>query len=770
MKAVILADSDGAKLRPVTCTRPLAMIKLLGKPILGYTLELFLNNGFDEIVVITRYRSEDIEEYISDCDIQTVDIRCVESASQGQISCIKNVTRNWNEPFMVMNADCLCDIEMNKIMLYHKAINADLTVVCSTVEDTSAYGIINLKKNGSVESLYDRPEWNHTSSNLANTGIFVVSPGLMKNANDKQVSFMGQFLENTVEDNSRVYGYQTDCYWLCINDINDIRKASADLMSHRVNADTPESRNGIFSVSGIPEGDYNIVPPVFFGKNVRIGVNSTVGPFTVLEDNVHIGDSSRIKRSVVMKNSQICGNCDVIGSVVGEKCVFKRNTICLEGSCISDGCVIDSGSTVSNNISVWPEKKVSYRSVLRNNLRDGRNEFDLIESDTVRGNTFTEISCERCCRLGESLGSSSSGGKVAIGYNSTKESKALAMAVLSGLISSGSKISDFGECFESQMQFYVSFCSLDSGIFISADKNTAYIKFFGKYGLPLSCKSEREIESVYKKQDFIRSHSGDTEDVRDMSNISDIYYGQLLSLCGERIYNSSATVKSLNPVITDTVNRCFYLLGVRNSGAPEFNVDFSGRTVTAVDENSAFVSYEKLVILCCIDALEQGKNICLPFEAPAMIEKIASEYNKSVYRTGTAHHKEFSEETGVLARACMWAYDGLCLAFSVMGIMLRKNMSLSQLLKSVPSYNVCSKLISCNFPHSRLADVLDINLDRNSKGVRKTLKNGYLTLVRQDAGKHIRIIAEAETIEAATEICAEVQRKINIDTIDNMTQ
>ena len=471
-----------------------------------------------------------------------------------------------------------------------------------------------------------------------------------------------------------------------------------------------------------------------------------------------------------MTDAQIGGNCDIIGSVIGEKCILKRNSVCLEGSCVADRCIIESGSTVANNVSVWPEKRIGGNTVLTDNLRYGSNREHLIKDGKIKGNTFTEITCEKCCRIGEALGSSSLAGKIAVGYAPSREAGTLAMSVLSGLISSGNKIFDFGECFESQMQFFVSFCMLDSGIYISADNNTAYIRFFGGYGLPVSCRQEKELENIYRMSDFRRSSSEIKEEIRDMSFVGDVYYGHLLSMCGDKICDSTVSVKSFNDRIMSAVDKCFYLLGAENTGTPSFSIDYSGSAITATDENNVLVSHEKLLILCSIDCFERGEDICIPFESPAVIDKLAEKYGCSVIRTGLSHMYDYTEKTGLLARRCLWAYDALSLLFTVMGIMKKKGETLAELSGSLPAYGVCSSILSCDFPHSRLSDVLDIKLDKSGAGVRKELPEGVVTFVKQDAGRYIRVIAEADSMEAAAEICADVQRKINRDAIDNMTQ
>ena len=771
MKAVVMAGGEGTRLRPVTCTRPKPMIKIMGKPVIGYIIDLLIKNGFDEIAVTSRYRSEDIEEYTENLSVDA-DIYCIEEESiLGTAGSVKNAAKNWNEPFVVISGDCICDIELSKVMLYHKSIMADVTIVCSSVEEPGEYGTVNLTRNGSVDSFCEKPDWSHCSSDLANTGVYVINPVVLDFIPDNlSYDFANDLFPVLMNEGKRLYGYQTENYWCDIGSLSSIRKCIRDLMANKVNIDLPDGKNGVFVPHGYPSGNFDIIPPVYFGKNVTIGNNSTIGPFSVVEDNVIVGDNTRIKKSVIMSNSHIGGNCDIIGSVVGEKCLMKRNSICLEGSCLGDGCTIESGSTVSNNVSVWPEKHVPYRSVLKDNLRDGKSEFELITSDGICGTTFSEMSPERCCRLGEALGSSSCGGKVGIGYDSTREAKTLAMAILSGLISGGSQIFDFGECFESQMGFFVSYCSLDSGIFISANAQKTEIRLFGEYGLPLLRRHEREVESRYKRNDFRRACGNGCNEIKDMSAVSEIYDGQLLSSAGDYVSGACATIRSKNKIIKDTADKCFYWLGCYDKALPEFSIDYTGRCVVAKDEENNIITHEKLIGICASDALKNGNNICVPFDAPSFIDALAEKQGKNVYRIGKSSMTVFDEKTAVSAGKNMWAYDALSLVFTVLKVMSRQNRTLNELVMELPEFNMAVKTISCNIAPSKLACILGICVDKDTQGLRKELGKGYVTVSRTGGGRHIRIVAEAGTMEAANEICVDTQKKITSDTIDNKKQ
>ena len=767
MKAVVMAGGEGTRLRPLTCTQPKPMINIMSKPVIGYIIDLLIENGFDDIAVTVRYKAEDIEDYISSLENDKINIRCIEETRiLGTAGCVRNAAKNWNEPFVVISGDCMCDCDLSKVMLYHKSIGADITIVCKSVEDPGEYGTVCLDRNGKIESFCEKPDWSHASSELANTGIYVVNPDVLDMIPENILyDFAAHLFPDMINSQKRLYGYNTTAYWCDIGDLKSYRTCIRDIMNHKLNLNLPESKNGIYTHHGYPAGDYEIVPPVYIGENVSIGKNSVIGPFTVLENNVSVADDSRIKKSVICNNVSVGSNCDIIGSVIGERCIIKNNNVCLEGSCIGNGCLLEGSSTVSNNVLVWPEKHVPYRSVLTDNLRDGMTEYELICENGICGNTFSEISCEKCCRLGEAVASSSCGRNVGVGYDSSKESKALAMALMAGLVSAGSKISDFGECFESQMGFFVSFCSLDCGIFITANKNNASIRLFGQYGLPLYRKYEREIESRYKRSDFRRG-SDIGNDITDMSRVSEIYEGQLLSSAGDSLGGASAKIICKNPLIKTVADRCFFLLGCNEKEYPEFSVDFNGRRVAAKDEKGKYVSHESLIVLVAINEIMKKRDIVIPFDSPVCIDTIAEENGANVRRIGNSSMCEYNGNIFRTVRSNWWAFDSIALVFKVMGIMKSTEKSLSELVSELPEFSISAKTVFSSSALAKLASSLGIKTGTDTQGLRTSVKNGYVTVTRTGAGRLIKIIAEAKSMEAAQEICSMTEKKINGDTID----
>ena len=63
MKVVILAAGAGNRMLPLTFHKPKCMIKIVGKPILGYQIEGIMSAGIKDLIIVTGYKYEQIENY-----------------------------------------------------------------------------------------------------------------------------------------------------------------------------------------------------------------------------------------------------------------------------------------------------------------------------------------------------------------------------------------------------------------------------------------------------------------------------------------------------------------------------------------------------------------------------------------------------------------------------------------------------------------------------------------------------------------------------------
>ena len=65
MKAMILAAGRGERMRPLTDSTPKPLLKVRGKPLIGWHVEALARGGFTDLVVNTAWLGEQISAYLS---------------------------------------------------------------------------------------------------------------------------------------------------------------------------------------------------------------------------------------------------------------------------------------------------------------------------------------------------------------------------------------------------------------------------------------------------------------------------------------------------------------------------------------------------------------------------------------------------------------------------------------------------------------------------------------------------------------------------------
>jgi len=69
MQAVILAAGEGKRVRPLTRSRPKAMIPVANRPIIAFVIDALVKNGIRDIIVVVGYRKEQVIRYLNQLDI-----------------------------------------------------------------------------------------------------------------------------------------------------------------------------------------------------------------------------------------------------------------------------------------------------------------------------------------------------------------------------------------------------------------------------------------------------------------------------------------------------------------------------------------------------------------------------------------------------------------------------------------------------------------------------------------------------------------------------
>ena len=109
--AVILAAGKGSRLYPFTKQKPKCLVDVCGKPILRQMIDCLTENSFEELIIVTGFLSEKIEEYVSNHDF---DIR-IKTVRNNQYATTNNIYSLWcaapyiQSSFVLIESDLVID-------------------------------------------------------------------------------------------------------------------------------------------------------------------------------------------------------------------------------------------------------------------------------------------------------------------------------------------------------------------------------------------------------------------------------------------------------------------------------------------------------------------------------------------------------------------------------------------------------------------------------------------------------------------------------------
>jgi len=760
MKAVIMAGGEGSRLRPLTCSLPKPMARLCGKPIIEYIFELLLRNGIEEAAVTLGYLPDLIEEPYREGFGRLKLTFLREERPLGTAGSVKNAARGWKEPFLVISGDAMCDYRLSGVIDYHRAAGAAATIVAAEVEDPREYGLLKLDHENRVTGFIEKPAWGQAVTNLANTGIYLLNAECLELIpEDEPFDFAKDLFPRMLAQGMPVYAYHATGYWCDVGDLEAYMRCGWDLLDGKIECKQSAVAEGIYTKGTLPQGEYSLIPPVYLGEQLEIGSGAVIGPHSSVDDGCLIGEGAKLRGSALLENACLGPYASVTGALLCAGASLKSGAAMFEGAVSGAGTVVGARSTVKPKVLIWPGKTIEGGTIVNANVKYGSLDRRVFDDDGIHGESGLELVPEVCARLGAAMGSAKAGKRVGVAYDGTRNAKALLYALIAGLMQSGSHVWNFGECFEAQLSFFTAFCSQGVGIFVHGGENTA-VKVCGEGGLSVPRFLEREIETRMAKGEFQRCAPAHVRDLADMSSIQMIYRQELGKLAPYGLTGCRAAVKSGNERVRVLLQESLLKLNCTESEDFVFRLNRFGTQASAYTRELGTVPCEKLLAICCLQELKRGRDLSLPFDAPQLLDTLALEYGRQAYRYLSSPADDSDSLARQLSAKQQWVRDGLFLAVRLLSIMKEREKTLAELLRELPEFYIAKKTFSIGVPPSMLTEFLggdSATLDNSKEGIRMTKEKGRLLIVPSRTGKALSVLAEANNMEAANELCVSME-------------
>lgn len=223
-RVILMAGGLGTRLRPLTEDIPKPMLKVGNKPILETIIKNFALHGFVNITISLNYKAEIIREYFKNGSDFGVNIDYVEESTRlGTAGALSLLEEQPNDPFFVMNADLLTDVNFSNLLDFHCFGNANATMCVREYEYQVPYGVIEIE-NSSIASIVEKP----IKKFFVNAGIYVLSPNIFEYIPKNEFFDMPTLFNILIGQQKKVLSFPIHEYWLDIGRISDFEQAQIE--------------------------------------------------------------------------------------------------------------------------------------------------------------------------------------------------------------------------------------------------------------------------------------------------------------------------------------------------------------------------------------------------------------------------------------------------------------------------------------------------------------------------------------------------------------
>lgn len=336
MQALILAGGKGTRLRPLTVYTPKPIVPVMNRPFLLYQIEILRRAGISDITLSLNYQPGKIEYLLGDGSDYGVKLRYItEPSPMGTAGAYKFAEDAIRETTVVFNGDVLTDLDISKIIEFHKTKKAEATIVLTSVENPSAYGLVETDGEKKVLRFLEKPKpeqiENLTTKNI-NAGIYVLEPTVLDAIpKGENYSFEYNLFPSLLEDKKAFFAFVMETeYW------RDIGTPESYLAAHQ---DFIGSKIKNFEI--VKGGNADVSPTAFVSANSVLGDNCNIKPSakiinSILGEGVHVEEKAIIENSVVWSHTHVSNSAEISNAVIGRSCYIGQNASVTKGAVLGD--------------------------------------------------------------------------------------------------------------------------------------------------------------------------------------------------------------------------------------------------------------------------------------------------------------------------------------------------------------------------------------------------------------------------------------------------
>lgn len=414
MKAVVLVGGYSSRFYPYSRVAHKTMSKIMGKPILEYTLEGLKEAGIKDIILRV---SEDgvIKNYFGNGEKFGLSIEyIVQKEPLGMGEVLLNAQKFLDGDFILIGGNHVTSRKLVEALLKAKKDGSKGAILVKKRENPWDYGVV-VVKDGKLVRIVEKPKKGEEPSNLCLVNAFLLPMDIIETVRQVKMSefnfeqeVLSAYAKENVLDVAEIeFEISTLKYsWDLLATKNLLMKS----LVGRIDSNAKISKSAEIDDNVIIESGAQILEgakikgPAYIGKNAKIGTNSLIRNGSDLEDGVSIGAFTEIKNSILMEGTTI--HSGFVGdSIIGENCkigsafttanrkIDRKNIQAVVKDRRVDTGLTSFGAIIGNNVKMGIKVSIMPGVIIGNNVTIGPSTsvFKNIEDDVTYYAKFQEI-------------------------------------------------------------------------------------------------------------------------------------------------------------------------------------------------------------------------------------------------------------------------------------------------------------------------------------------------------------------------------------------
>lgn len=235
MKVVLLAGGLGTRISEESQFRPKPMIEIGGMPILWHIMKLYSHYRFHDFVICAGYKQHMIKEWFNNYFLYTSDVTFdftegkqvilheqhsepwrvtvvdtgLNTMTGGRIKRIQKYVGN--EPFMLTYGDGVCDVNIRKLVEFHRTHGKLATLTAVKLQQSK--GILDIGGDNAVRAFREKSA---RDSAPINAGFMVLEPEVFDYIEGDSCVFEQAPLTRLAAE-GQLMSYQHTGFWQCMD-------------------------------------------------------------------------------------------------------------------------------------------------------------------------------------------------------------------------------------------------------------------------------------------------------------------------------------------------------------------------------------------------------------------------------------------------------------------------------------------------------------------------------------------------------------------------